>query len=291
MKILSLYTIYNPDEKLLEQSIQKTQNSVDKIWISDNSAIEHSYLSTLSNKIVYFHFNKNVGIAEGQNGGIKYAIDNGYDLILFFDQDSCFDLHFINKLLNNYIIIKKIDPNMCAIGPMAINRDSKQILNKQNNIKMISIKGKLYYEISAMMSSASLVEVDAFKKAGLMDESLFIDNVDYEWSWRCRYLLHKKLYITTDCILEHQLGEGDFNFCGLNFHKPSIFRMYYQYRNYVLLMKRRYVPLKWKLRETSKCLIKIILWRFIYKDKKYFKQMLHGIRDGLFTHKPRYIQN
>ncbi|MCV5831057.1 hypothetical protein OFN28_30780, partial [Escherichia coli] len=42
-------------------------------------------------------------------------------------------------------------------------------------------------DVDHLIASGSLIPVDVFEKIGGMDDSLFIDYVDVEWSLRARY--------------------------------------------------------------------------------------------------------
>ena len=61
---------------------------------------------------------------------------------------------------------------------------------------------------------------------------------------------------------------------------------YYQYRNYIKLVQRNYVPFRWKIINFVKYLIKIPYYTiFINGRLKYLKYILIGIAHGLFNDK------
>lgn len=96
------------------------------------------------------------------------------------------------------------------------------------------------------MNSGALIASTAFKHAGLMDTQLFIDGVDSEWCWRASYLMKATFYVDKNIKLAHYLGIDNKRICGKEISITPPFRMYYQYRNYIRLLKRRYVPSSWK---------------------------------------------
>lgn len=277
-KIIALYVIYNPDEIILKESLATVRGCVDKIWITDNSKKSHN----LGNDIQYVHQPENKGIAYGQNLGIKFAIEEGYEWIVFFDQDSKYDAKFLRILFASFRVLLKHDPQAYGIGPMSVNMDSGVELNKKSMSPPITMDSKQFIPVRELMCSASVIRTEMFKKVGLMDESLFIDGVDFEISWRATHLIGAHFYITTDCVLKHQLGEGDRRFFGRNSHIPTPFRAYYQVRNGIILSKRKYVPIKWKFQENIKSIVKLLLFPIVLKPhNRYLRNIIKGYYDGL----------
>jgi len=278
-KVIAIYVIYNPEIDVLKKSLDIVKKYVDKIWITDNSKKQHPISDE---KIVYSHQPDNKGIAYAQNIGIKYAIENDFDWIVFFDQDSVFDDVFLPNMFTAFETLLKYDVNTYGIGPMAMNRDSGSILNKKSVLKSIEFDGKQYVEVRELMCSASIIRSQMFKEIGLMDEKLFIDGVDFEISWRAANKINARFYIVKECVLQHQLGEGDRKFMGRNTHIPTPFRVYYQVRNSIVLSKRKYVPVAWKRDELTKSLIKLFVIPILLQPRiKYFKEILRGFKDGI----------
>jgi len=277
-KVLAIYVLYNPNIEILTSSLKATKRYVDTIWITDNSKTRHSIADK---EIIYLHQPDNKGIAYAQNLGIRYALENDFDWIVFFDQDSIFDDVFLPNMFMAFASLLKYDANAYGIGPMAVNRDSGVILNKKSFIKTIKNDGKLYLEVRELMCSGSIIRAQLFKEVGLMDEKLFIDGVDFEISWRAANKANARFYIVKECMLQHQLGEGDKNFMGRNTHIPTPFRVYYQVRNSIILSKRKYVPFTWKCDELTKSLIKLFVFPLLlHPHIKYFKEILRGFKDG-----------
>lgn len=267
--------------EMLTASLKAVQENVDEIWITDNSQKPHVLMGK---KIIYSHHPNNKGVAYGQNLGIKYAIDNNFDWIIFFDQDSSFDNVFLKKLFSSFSIIQNYDNHTYGMGPMAVNIDSGVELNKKSMQDSVWVNSKEYIKVRELMCSASVIRTQLFKQIGLMDESLFIDGVDFEICWRATYKLDAHFYLTKDCILKHQLGEGDKRILGRNCHIPTPFRTYYQVRNSILLSKRRYVPMKWKATEITKSLGKLLLFPvFLSPHRLYLKNILKGGYDGFIN--------
>jgi rhamnosyltransferase len=83
-----------------------------------------------------------------------------------------------------------------------------------------------------------------------MREDYFIDYVDTEWCHRARAAGYR-LFGTSRARMGHHLGDDMFRVWYLRwrpFNAYSPLRLYYRFRNFVLLMKCGYVPMAWKLR-------------------------------------------
>lgn len=283
MKIGCVLVLYNPNIILLSEVLDSVINQVDFIFLSDNSTKNNSLGSYFENydKVIYSKMPTNIGIAAAQNVGVKYFINQEiYTHIIFLDQDSIMEPDLVFKLLNDLNSLCLLHANVGGIGARPINRASnkkyKASINKGNKIN------DEITEVNELISSSSLIPIENFKTVGLFDESLFIDGVDHEWCWRAKKN-KLKFYISERTLLSHQLGEGDRFFLIRSVAIPTPFRIYYQFRNYFILVKRDYVPVYWKLSIGFKYCIKVFYFPLFVKPRiKYLKNILKGIRDGLF---------
>lgn len=222
----------------------------------------------------------NVGIARAQNIGIKYFINQKFSYILFLDQDSIPDTNLLSFLIDDLDFLQKQSILVGAIGPRPINRENKQ--EYRGSIKKGKFITQNITEVTEIISSASLVPIKHYEEIGLLEESLFIDGVDHEWCWRAKKISNLRFFISEKAQLSHKLGEGDRFFIFRNIAIPTPFRTYYQFRNYLILIRRDYVPLYWKLSNGIKYLIKFFYYPLFLKNgKDYFSNMVRGIKDGV----------
>jgi len=119
---------------------------------------------------------------------------------------------------------------------------------------------------------------------GIMDESLFIDHVDTEWFLRAKAKGYASFGIC-GTIMEHKLGDYLFNFWfgkkrTLPVHSPL--RLYYVFRNSILLYKRPYVSKKWIVNDVIRLCLMFILFSIRVSPRvKFFMMMTKGIYDGV----------
>ncbi len=251
--------------------------------IIDNSPDKTDITFITNNpKIIYIFNNKNLGIAEAQNIGIKELIKKNIDYIYFSDQDSIPPIDAIKILIKDYENLIKQNILVGAIGPTIINRQTNKAY--KGRIKKGTPISTCITEVNEIISSGSLIPSEALQKTGYMDSTLFIDGVDHEWCWRAHYLNGYRFFITKNARLSHQLGEGDRSFIGIKIAIATPFRTYFQYRNYFILCKRKYVPIYWKISNGIKYIIRLIYYPlFVSPRMKYFKMSILGIKDGVLA--------
>lgn len=281
MKILCILVLYNPDRQLLDKVIRAIEGQVDSIFVADNTPKPYICPENYSSKIVYYNMQGNKGIAAAQNQGIKYAMEQGFDFVLYLDQDSIVQQDMVRSMTMNYKRLHSGGICVGAVGPRPVNRQSDR--KYTGNIKQgIPIMDGIS-EVGELISSASLVPTKAFVEVGLMEEGLFIDGVDFEWCWRARKKGGYRFFICENTLLSHCLGEGDRYFIIRKIAIPSPFRTYYQFRNFLWLSRRDYVPMSWKVSNSLKFSIKIFYYPlFVPPRKQYLENILKGIKNGLF---------
>jgi rhamnosyltransferase len=279
MKTGCILVLYNPDPDLLRKVIGSVAGQVDEVFVADNSP-EPVALPLASTSVVYHRMEGNMGIAAAQNEGLKYFIGKNYDFIFFLDQDSIVESDMVAVLLSKYRALADSGVNVGAVGPRTINRQSnkKYVNSIERRVGFLSEMT----EVTELTSSASLIPVVLFEEAGIMDAALFIDGVDHEWCWRAHERTGCRFFISEQTMLNHKLGEGDRQFLFRKVAIPTPFRTYYQYRNYFWLIRRKYVPLHWKLSNGLKYFVKSFYYPLCVAPRvKYLTNIARGIRDGL----------
>lgn len=275
--------IYNPDYSLLKNVLDAVSSQVECVFISDNSDIPDSaFFEPWNEKVVYHNMGKNAGIAAAQNIGINYLIEKGFSHIFFLDDDSVIAKGTVDKLFKEAETLENNNVQLGGIGARPFNRqDGKKYrasINKGNEFS------ENITEVSELMNSASLIPSKHFLEVGMFDEKLFIDGVDHEWCWRAKSKKDLRFFIAEDILISHQLGEGDRYFVVRNVAIPSPLRTFYQFRNYFILSRRFYVPLKWKILNGFKYLVKFFYFTvFLKPGKEYFKNIVKGIKFGLLN--------
>ena len=285
-KIVSVIVTFNPEENRLNKLVSLLIDSQVTVVIVDNNSQKNFFLEEQKYFFKY-SLNENLGIAYAQNIGIKKSIELGASHILFFDQDSHISDHFVDNLMSDYLKIYATHEKIAAIGPRFIDENKGFYFpalrfNKHGLIDKISVENiSTPIEVSFLISSGTLISVEALKDIGLMKEEFFIDFVDTEWCFRAISMGYK-IYMSEQAVMKHSIGDDTLKIYNFNIPVHSGFRRYYRVRNLFFMWKMPYIPkiLVAKLMVTN-FLIQVLL--FLLKDKKwdYIKFYVKAIKDGL----------
>jgi rhamnosyltransferase len=169
MKIVAVVIWFHPDVIMVE-NIRSYSKHVLKTIIVDNSPEDNSVLIESENNIEYISLKKNFGIATALNIGYKRAEELGSNWILTMDQDSLFlDSDIKNYLNPNANHFK--EPNVSVFGPNFEGPPTNDLI-----------------DCNSVISSGSLVNLEAHIKNFGYNEDLFIDQVDHEYCFRLKKL-------------------------------------------------------------------------------------------------------
>lgn len=232
-----------------------------------------------SHEFIYISLKENRGIAAAQNVGIRKAEELGCRYVLFFDQDSCIPVDYIENISKEYTKISAKRNDLFLLGPRVFNEQKgeeyKSIFHSYNS-------DKDGFEVRpTIISSGSYASLARIKEVGYLDESLFIDMVDFEWCWRAQ----AKGFVsgvTNHVVLQHNVGQRWLKIGNYIVIISAPFRYYYQYRNYLWLCRRDYVPREWKRNVGIKLFLRLFYFPFCVKDGwNIVKYAYKGIWSGL----------
>lgn len=257
-----IVTYYPKDETW--KNITKIKDAVGAIVVVDNTDIPNNeYIERNINlDIVYICNNGNKGLAYALNQGLNFAISHGYKLYMTLDQDSICDISMIEKLVYSINVKEKI----VSVGPCW----NREVIKK--NI-----------EVKYLITSGNITTISAAKDVGGFDENLFIDSVDMDFSLALRNKGYKLLKVS-DAILEHKIGEKELSvILHIPYYSHSASRMYYIYRNHIILAKKYFDKFPFFIVKLYILLaIDFIKILTLEKNKKNkIINAIRGIRDGI----------
>jgi rhamnosyltransferase len=279
---------YEPEFELLSRLIQILTPQVRTIFVVDNASSNidawQPMLPAANCSLIKLPSNQ--GIAAALNRGLDSAqAEAGVEFCAIFDQDSAPSARMIDELEAYQDRLAPRGP-IAQIGPYFFEH------NRGVFLPFIEFKfgfprrkrdpgNGTWTTADYLISSGALLSVAALKTVGNMDETLFIDYVDIEWGLRAQAAGFQS-YGVFDVRMEHRIGESALQIAGvrLAIHKPL--RRYYYYRNALLLCRRRYISVAWKISETVRLAIKFFIFCALSERRAAdFQMMTKGIRDGL----------
>jgi rhamnosyltransferase len=262
----AIIVTYHPDPTLLQTLTEKLSPQVGKILTIDNTI-------------------NNVGLGEAYNTGINWAKKNGFEYVLLFDQDSCPADNMVSELLKAHQKISSENKKIAVVGPNHIdartNAPAYAAQLEGCTIKKCYCSKDEYISATHIISSGSLIAIKNIETIGEFDAGLFIDYVDIEWGLRAHSKGYLSYYICP-AVLYHRLGDNLVRIFGryVPFYNPL--RCFYTFRNSVLLCKKSYIPLGWKLYITYQNLQRFLLYIVRSPTKlKHIRMMFLGICHGL----------
>lgn len=284
-EVLAVIVTFNPSIGRLSELINSLVSQNVNVLVVDNNSSNKDSLDDISSKVEVNLLTQNFGIAFAQNVGIEKAIKEAYEFILFFDQDSNVDADFVHLMHETYSTLNRSD--VCCISPRFYNDRygfyyDSLIINKFGFRKRVNL-GDITspYEVSLVISSGSFVPVSAIKKIGGMKASFFIDAVDTEWCFRAINLGYK-IFVSDKAIMKHTIGDEviDLKFKKVSVHSP--FRRYYIIRNNFYLLKLKYVPKIFSLRDICMALAVQVLFIISLPNRRKdnVKALLNAVKDG-----------
>ena len=290
--VYAVVVTFQPDLPRLKQLLTACLPQVAGLVVVDNGSGARIQASLQSHgeadQFDVLALDANVGVAAAQNKGVAWARERGCSHLLFFDQDSVPSSDMVARLSFALNRSAHSGPPIAAVGPRLVDRRTgtstpfvhfgvlgviKETCEKGDNGQLV--------ETDFLVSSGMLIPLEMLDRVGLLEEGLFIDNVDLEWCFRARSM-GLSLYGVYDAVMEHSVGDEVIELGGhvIHLHNPS--RQYYIMRNRILLYQRSYSPWGWIIQDFVRMLFKLLAFSLVFGPRRQnLAMMLKGIKDGL----------
>lgn len=263
---------YNPELERFKAVIGAIASQVSEVFIEDNGSGSIDDINAVAAgfaNVKVHSLGENKGIAYALNRLCDTAIESGYDWLLTLDHDTICSEGMIKSFaeLSSLEDAGIICPRIHYVGievPEKGNTDDR------------------YSEVTACMTSGSLMRLEAFRKTPGFDDWMFIDYVDNDICMKLN-LAGYKIIRDNKVFMDHQLGHvvkrkvlgitrNDFQY------SPQ--RIYYIMRN-TIYFKRKYKKHISRLKYELIVLLNIHDFTILYRrDKDRIDAMKRGINDG-----------
>ena len=267
-KTAGVVILYNPD-KGLHRRINSYLNQLDKLYIIDNTE-NGPPVSFSDQKILYMRDGVNKGIAKSLNLAVDRCREENFEWLLTMDQDSWFE----EGVLENYFRCAESFPGLASVAMFGVQFEfpdkSSSVCSSKETIQLIT--------------SGSLLNLKLCASIGKFNEDLFIDQVDFDYSYRS-ILRGFKVVQFTNIFLQHNLGEQSEHRSLKSLKKTnrslhSTERIYYMFRNYFYMRDKYSGQFPEEVRATRKDLQYRIKNSFLYgKRVETIKAVLSGYLD------------
>lgn len=242
----AVVVLFQPQGDLCDR-LRRVLPQVAKLVIIANDGLSSERLGNLPRgKIHYILELSNRGLGVALNLGLDTAQAAGMTWALLLDQDSVVDEGLVEGLRRLYDQLPKVE----AVAVLAPNYRSP-LSNKLAYATEPSAQA-----VSTVITSGSMVRLEALSKAGRMNENLFIEGIDLEFSLRARKTGYQ-LWVSGPPLMTHgagQCAERQFGRRTVLISHHSAWRYYLQFRN-----------VSW------------ILWRYVTFDPAWSLQAVIGL--------------
>ncbi|MDO8903918.1 glycosyltransferase family 2 protein [Hydrogenophaga sp.] len=281
-RVCAIVVTYQPELPVLTPLLEQLDAAgCDFIVIDNGSSNSGEIQAVLNGKLHALGFIEN-GRNIGQAAALNVALDkvkiHGHELALLFDQDSSIGPDFVSRMLRAWGEAQRVKPDhVAAIGPRLVEPRSGRRMPFRTFHRLLEKKETRVradadlIETAFLITSGSLISMVALGRIGAMRSDYFIDNVDLEWCFRAR-ASGFELYGTDHATLQHRIGEDSSN--PLVRHgivvQHSALRYYYSTRNRLHLHQQPYTPTVWRIKDTTRFVLKSLYLLAVSRERKAF---------------------
>lgn len=249
-------------------------NSPDDIALDEAKKLARHYNVSTE----FINNNANLGVAKGNNQGIKESLKSDCDYVLLLNNDIEFDSSTIKDMVDYAVtndesmIVSKIyyyGTNKIWMAGGYISKlrgipthrgDGKEDHGQYDTIKYVN------YAPTCFM----LIKCEVFKHVGLMDEKYFVYYDDTDFVWRSNEMGYKIVYYPKSVVhhnVSFSTGGGE-----------GLFSIYYSTRNRIYFIRKNF-NLFYKFISLSFFYITRVVKYFLYNSEQK-KSFLNGLKDG-----------
>lgn len=277
---------YRADPGLLRTALSAIRPQVTALVVADNGTAGLAE-TTADLDVVVLDQGGNVGLAAAQNAGIRWAREHGHTHVLILDHDSVAAPDMVERLLDAEGELVPLGP-LGAVGPVFSDpREERPApfvrVAFPRSTKLWCDGTQPYLRCDFLISSGSLIRLAVLDDVGGMDDGLFIDNVDLEWSFRARSKGYS-LYGVCGAAMRHELGDERTPVLGgraeIVRHGPQ--RLYFIMRNRVALYRLPHTPRVWIAQDVVRIPFKFVIFAVLVGPRaRNVRYMVRGLVDGV----------
>jgi GT2 family glycosyltransferase len=262
------------------------------IIVVDNGSEDGSF-EKLKNEFsgpIFLNNRSNLGFTGGNNTGINFALENGYDYIVLLNNDTEVSPNFLESLIKMHQSQEKVG----LVQPLILFRDNpKNIWSAGGKFNESLCLAKTlgdrqliekYQPKDTLLDWATgcciLIPSQVIQEVGSLENSFFAYFEDVDWSLRIRKAGYK-IYLAADSQIFHEGSASS-----KKAHKEGMLspKVFYLHARNQLFMLRRHGSWTNKLLAWPFHLLKYVGWMAYFCLRGRFKKMnavAKGIHDGM----------
>ncbi|NEQ34484.1 MAG: glycosyltransferase [Leptolyngbya sp. SIO4C5] len=244
-KVLAYITSYY-DENATKSCIKGISSQtyiVNEIFVINNSPKPLNISKAQIKSIVVENYPENIGISGGIIKAINFALQNKYDFLWMFDQDSIPASNCLSQLLSVFDkYAHKTDLKIGIVAPTPLDTRTGQIImpaefRKDHFEAFTKTNADSPYFCDAPITSGALLHLNAIATVTPPDIRLFIDGIDLDFGLRLSQKGFHNIVVPSATLYHNFATPIEFNFWGIKkiLQRYSALRYYYICRNHTYL--------------------------------------------------------
>lgn len=225
--------------------MQSYQNNF-QIVVVDNGSTDGTQVIVKNNfpQVVLIN-NKNDGYAGGNNIGIKWAQENGYNTFVLLNPDMEVDIDWLKELVN----IAELEKSAGIVQSKVLFFNEKYRVNSIGNplhfvgfswsggFKNLSSRYLEPMPVMIASGSSLLIKNEVIDKIGYFDEKFFMYHEDVDFSWRAR-LAGYEIYLAplSKVFHKYSFSFGTKKFYYAERNRLAVIFTYYKFLTLILLL-------------------------------------------------------
>lgn len=189
----------------------------------------------------------NLGFAGGNNAGIQWALDNGFDYVYFYNSDGFVAANFLEPLVEEM----EKDKTIGAAQSFVMLYPDTELINSSGNsfhflgigfcnnlrVKADNLNFPPVYETSYASGAAVLMRADLLRQYGLWDHDFFMYHEDIEYSFRLK-IAGYKIMVVRDSVFFHKysFGRNQVKFYCIERNRLGVMLMFFKWRTLLVLL-------------------------------------------------------
>lgn len=225
----------------------------------------------------------NLGVAEAFNICALIAMLAGKRRLLLLDQDSDLPRGAVARLSASLDVIAERGETPAVVGPAIVAPEGEANLFKPPRYfrRSRAVPVGHCQAVHYVISSGSLIDLQAFRQIGRFRSDFFIDAVDTEWCFRA-WAKGASCWVDRGVRMPHRIGRGVVKTkLGPAIPRQADFRLYAYVRNQAYCLTLAHVPALWKLRIGAHLARTVMVyWLDQSRSRSFLQAMAQAWRDG-----------
>jgi rhamnosyltransferase len=286
-RALAGVVVYDPDLAALVRLIAAVSRDVDSVAIYANTRLPAGldlWLRQAAGRaeLVILQPGLNRGLGAAYDAFLELAQDRESEFLLLLDQDSQPAPGMVPQLAAAHRRLACAGERVAVVGPQPVDPDGRDMRLSPLPCTPQGLAAAPLRRSRFVMSSGSLIRVDAARAIGGFRSDYFIDAIDIEWCMRAA-ARGFSVFVAEHVRMGHRLGRGVVRLpFGLLLTDQPPKRLYTYVRNQLSMMRLKHVPLAHKLKTAITMPIRMAAY---LKRNRFSREcraaLFNGVVDGL----------